>query len=230
MREISLQAVSRVFGRTFALHRVDMTLEAGTMTLLLGDNGSGKTTLLNILATLDSPTEGEVRYDSVDWTEFSRRHREKVGWITHESLLYDELTGRENLRFYARMYNLDDVAATISSWLDRVGLSDAADQLVNTYSRGMKQRLTVARALLHDPALLLLDEPLTGLDRSGRRRVADLLDDLRDRHKIIVVTTHDLKTLGDVADQIGILRRGKLTHFGDLESADAITDLYREYA
>jgi heme exporter protein A len=230
MKSIRLQSVSRVFGRTFALHRVSLEIEPGTLTGLVGDNGAGKTTLLNILATLDKPSDGEVLYGRHDWTAFAKRGRHKIGWVSHDSLIYGELTGRENLEFFATMYGLDDPRALAERWLERVGLVEAADKRTDAYSRGMKQRLTLGRALLHNPAVLLLDEPMTGLDQDGRREMSDLFRQLRHDGRLLVLVTHDLDMLEGLADQIAVLRRGKLTYFGAIADDENIADTYKLHA
>ncbi|QDG53196.1 ABC transporter ATP-binding protein [Persicimonas caeni] len=230
MKSIRLQSVSRVFGRTFALHRVSLELEPGTLTGLVGDNGAGKTTLLNILATLDKPSDGEVHFGRHDWTTFAQKGRHKIGWVSHDSLVYGELTGRENLEFFATMYGLGDGAALADRWLERVGLTRAADRRVNAYSRGMKQRLTLARALLHEPAILLLDEPMTGLDQDGRREMSELFMQLRDEGRLLVLITHSLDMLEGLADRLAVLRRGKLTHFGPVEADEDVADTYKVHA
>ncbi|MFW5966702.1 MAG: ABC transporter ATP-binding protein [Persicimonas sp.] len=226
MKSIRLDSVSRVFGRTFALHRVTMDFEAGLITGLAGDNGAGKTTLLNILATLDSPTDGQIHFGRHDFEEFARRGRHKIGWVSHDSLVYPELTGRENLLFFADMYGLEERERRADQWLERVGLAEAADRRVSAYSRGMTQRLTLARALVHDPFVVLLDEPMTGLDRQGRRDMRALLEQLRDEGRLIVLVSHDLGLLDQLADAVAILRRGKLAH---LTPAEATTELFEAY-
>lgn len=230
MKSIRLQAVSRVYGRTFALHRVSLELEAGTLTGLVGDNGAGKTTLLNILATLDKPSDGKIYFGRHDWPTFAKRGRHKIGWVSHDSLVYGELTGRENLEFFGDMYGLDDRSALAERWLERVGLTHAANRRVDAYSRGMKQRLTLARALLHEPAILLLDEPMTGLDQDGRREMSELFTQLRDEGRLLVLITHDLNLLEGLADRLAILRRGKLTHFGPVEADEDVADTYKVHA
>lgn len=230
MKRVSVEAVSRVFGRTFALHRVSLNLPAGAVTALVGDNGAGKTTLLNILATLDAPTEGAVRYGDYDWATFSRRGRGLIGWVSHDALVYGDLTGRENLVFFARMYGLDDPGALADQWLERIGLGAAADRRVHAYSRGMKQRLTLARALLHDPRVVLLDEPMTGLDQAGRRFASELFGTLRDQGKVVALVTHNLRELDGLADRMAVLRRGRLTFVGEVASSDDVLAAYREYA
>lgn len=221
---VELNEVSRAFGRTFALHRVSLTFEAGTLTALLGANGAGKTTLMNIVATLDRPTSGAVRYGGLSFSQFARSGRRELGWVSHDALLYDDLTGRENLRFYGQMYGVpaaDDVA---ERWLERVGLADVGDRRVRAYSRGMRQRLSVARALLHDPSLVLLDEPLTGLDRDGRRLLLDLFAEIRDAGKIVIMITHDLHVSQAIVDRVVVLRRGKLAYRGSDDLVQAFAE------
>lgn len=230
MQTVLLESVSKAYGREFALHRVSTAFQSGELTALVGDNGSGKTTLLKVMATLEAPSRGEITYDDVDWEGFGDYYRDRVGWIAHESLLYDSLTGRENLNFYARMYDLESVDERVERGLERVGLVDDADRRVAHYSRGMRQRLSIARALLQAPELLLFDEPLNGLDRSGRRTMLELLETLCGQNHVIVVASHALSAVGDVADRVAILDGGELQHTSPLDSSDHLADLYREYA
>lgn len=230
MQCIHLDSVSRVYGRLFALHRVSAEFPAGSISALVGDNGSGKTTLLSLLATLDEPTDGSIAYDDASWADFSDHYRQHVGWIAHESLVYEELTGRENLTFFGEMYGVDDLETEVDEWLERVGLAEDADRRVDEYSRGMRQRLTIARALLHDPDLMLFDEPMTGLDRRGRVAIAEVLEEMRDRQKIIILASHDLHSIEQLADRLVILRRGKVTHAGDRTDERSVTELYRDCA
>lgn len=223
MNAVALEEVSRVYGREFALHRVTVTLPRNTVTALVGENGAGKTTLLNILATLDRPTHGEVRFGDQPFESFARSGRRQIGWVSHDALVYEDLTGHENLTFYARMYGLDNADELADRWLERVGLDDVPDRRVRAYSRGMRQRLSVARALLHDPKLLLLDEPLTGLDRGGRQLLIDLFAEHRDRGCIVVMITHDLHATRELVDRVAVLKRGKLTYYGEDDVLSAFT-------
>lgn len=227
---ITLQDVSRAYGRSFALHRVNLTLNQSTITALLGGNGAGKSTLLTILATIDRPTSGSLLYGSATLDQFRRRSRHRVGWVSHQTLIYEELTALENLTFFARMYGLDDIERRCVTWLKRVGLSQASDQLVRTFSRGMKQRLTIARALLSNPRLLLLDEPATGLDQRGIDLLRELLLELRDRGRIIVVVTHNIALAAALADQIVILRRGKVVLDRPRSKIDDLAKTYSKYS
>lgn len=230
MSEIRLESVSRIYGRSFALHRVSLRLRPGALTAVVGDNGAGKSSLLNILATLDKPSDGEVYFGEHTWATYAKKGRHKIGWVSHDSLIYAELTGRENLEFFASMYGLDNPGELSQTWLERVGLTDAADRLSSTYSRGMKQRLTLARALLHKPSILLLDEPMTGLDQAGRTQMTALFRQLCAEGCLLVLVTHNLSMLQDLADHLVVLRRGKLVHDAPLGPEDDILDIYRQHA
>lgn len=229
MKRVLLEGVSRAYGRAFALHRVSTSFAAGSATALLGGNGAGKTTLLNILATLDAPTSGRVLYDALTWAQVARRGRLAIGWVGHDPLLYPNLSGAENLAFYTRMYGIDDPSLA-DRLLARVGMADARSRLVRDCSRGMVQRLTIARALLHDPALLLLDEPLTGLDRAGRADLSELFAELRAQGKILILSTHDLHTADALCDRALFLRRGRLAHDTLLTSPGDLLRAYEEHA
>lgn len=210
MKSVQLAEVSRVYGRTFVLHRACITLRAGQLTLLVGENGAGKTTLLNILATLDRPTSGTLQYDDIDATTFARHHRSRIGWVSHDTLLYEELTARENLTFYGRMYGLTRLEEKVELWLQQVRLVEDADRRVRNFSRGMKQRLSIARALLHAPDLLILDEPMTGLDEKSRTLTYELLANRRDKGAIIVMVTHDLEIPVGLVDRLVLMKAGKI--------------------
>ena len=230
MKRIELKQISRHYGRHFALHRLDMTLRAGEITGIMGANGAGKTTLLNLLAGIEEPSAGTIQYDSWSWARFATKGRRRIGWISHAPLLYEDLTGEENLRFYAQMYGLDDTEGCCARWLERVGLSDSATKRVEVYSRGMVQRLTIARALLHDPELLLLDEPLTGLDRAARAQMGALLLEERARGKLVVLSTHDLHALSSICDRMVILRKGRLVHEGRAQDRAELIATYERFA
>lgn len=228
--KLSLRDVSRAYGRSFALHRINLELCAGTITAVVGDNGAGKSTLLNILATIDQPTAGQIHYDQMSASQFCRRARHRIGWVSHHSLLYGELTARENLLFFARMYGVDDPRRRADAWLERVGLADDAARRVRAFSRGMKQRLTIARALVHNPQLLLFDEPATGLDQRGNRFVEQLLESLRDKNRLIVLVSHDFELIDGLADRLVILRRGKVACDRTLDDSTALLETYRNHA
>jgi len=207
---LRLTDVSRTFGRRRALNRVSLTAQAGTITALLGHNGAGKSTLLSIAATLISPTSGTVRYGDLDADRGGAALRARIGMLGHDLYLYGELTAAENLRFFARVYNLDAVERRVDAALERAGLSARRDDIVSGFSRGMRQRLALERALMHQPRLVLMDEPFTGLDDSAVATVRARLQSLRQSGAIVVVATHDLDLADGVVTRVAILRGGKL--------------------
>jgi heme exporter protein A len=227
-RTVEARGLTKVYGRQRALGGVDLTLRAGEATALLGPNGAGKSTLVGILATLVTPSAGEVRYG--DERAGDDDLRGAIGVIAHESLCYGDLTGRENLSFFARLYNVPDARARVEQLLDRVGLADAAERPARTYSRGMLQRLAVARALVHKPQLLLADEPFTGLDRAGVELLATLLSEERARGCILCVVTHDFDAVAALIDRVVVLARGRIAHDAPAppsHSTAALADIYR---
>ena len=230
MKQIRIEGLSRHFGRHIALHKIRTTLRAGEITGLLGANGAGKTTLLNILAGTEEPTAGTVHYDTWSWQQMARHGRHQIGWVSHAPMVYHDLTGIENLLFFANMYQLPDAKKRCEAWLDRVGLTHAMHQRVESYSRGMLQRLTIARALLHDPSLLLLDEPLTGLDRAARTLIGELFTQQRERQRLLLMSTHDLQALAEIAQRIIILRRGQIAYDGPSAESAALIALYEEHS
>jgi heme ABC exporter ATP-binding subunit CcmA len=198
VNRLSVIDVARYFGRRKALSQVSFTCEAGQIVGLLGPNGAGKSTLLNILATLLSPSKGRVVYGDRSAADGGAEIRTQIGMLGHDLFLYPELTARENLTFFGELYGLADVRGVVARALEQSGLSDRADDLVSGFSRGMRQRVALERALLHHPRLILLDEPFTGLDQDS---VSALVSRLRDQQRagcLIVLATHDL----DIADTI----------------------------
>jgi ABC-type multidrug transport system ATPase subunit len=199
----------------------DVTLEAprGRLVLLVGGNGAGKTTLLRLFAGLMRPSAGQIV-----------RHA-AVGLVAHHTMLYDALTARENLRFFARLHGVHH-AGHVDAVLDRLGLAPAADQRIAGFSRGMLQRLAIARALLHDPALLLLDEPLSGLDESGAAILVRLIRELKGRGHAVLAATHQLVEVVAHADAIGYIAGGRLLACEPppAREAGAVIDRYRELA
>lgn len=202
--------VSRHFGRRRALTRVSLTCGAGTILGLLGPNGAGKSTLLAILSTLIAPTSGQVRYGTFDARSAGPGLRARLGLLGHDLYLYPELTARENLEFFARLYGLRHPRERVDRALAQAGLGDRADDAVSGFSRGMRQRLALERALLHGPRLLLLDEPFTGLDDASGHALVSRLRGLRDEGAIVIAATHDLDLAEGLLDEVAILRDGRL--------------------
>ena len=193
MNRLAVDDVARYFGRRKALSQVSFTCEAGEIIGLLGPNGAGKSTLLNILATLLSPSKGTVTYGARTAAEGGAEVRAAIGMLGHDLFLYPELTARENLTFFGQLYGLPDVPRAVGRALEQAGLASRADDFVSGFSRGMRQRVALERALLHDPKLVLLDEPFTGLDQAS---AAALVARLRERQRagcLIILATHDLE-------------------------------------
>ncbi len=211
--EVTVRDVSRHYGRRRALARVSLECRAGEVLGLLGPNGAGKSTLLSILATLLAPSSGVVRYGAVTAREAGADLRARLGFLSHDLHLYPELTARENLQFFARLHGIAGVSACVSEALERAGLLSRADDLVAGFSRGMRQRLALERALLHQPRLLLLDEPFTGLDDASAAALVDRLGGQRTEGRIIVVVTHDLDVAERLLDRVAVLKDGRLVAF-----------------
>jgi heme exporter protein A len=188
------------------LGKISLTLAAGEITLLLGPNGAGKTTLLSILATLMRPTSGAVRYGAAQIEPEEVRRR--IGFLGHDSLCYGDLTAAENLRLFARLYGVP--ARRADELLEQVALSHVADKITRTFSRGMTQRLALARALVAAPELLLLDEPFTGLDRDGVNMLRALLADEAKRGAVVLLVTHDFAAVSDLAARVIGLHSGAI--------------------
>lgn len=231
IERVAITKVAKRYGSERALVGVTLELTARSMCALLGHNGAGKTTLLGILSTLVRASDGAISYRATGGAELAGEAvRRQIGMLAHASLCYGELTARENLAFVAGLYDLPD--ENIDGVLDRVGLEPRArDRAARTYSRGMVQRLALARALLTKPSLLLLDEPFTGLDRGGALALGAELGKLRDDGAIVVVVTHDLEAIAGRTDHVAILRRGQLV-FEERGTYDyeQLKDVYHRHA
>jgi heme exporter protein A len=218
---IVAEGLRREFGGIPVLAGIDLTVDAGELVVLLGANGAGKTTLLRVLATLLRPSGGTLRLFGEDASRRPPAARRRVGHVGHESACYPDLTGRENLRFYAELHGVPDPESRITELLRWAGLEEAARRAVRVYSRGMVQRLALARALLHGPELLLLDEPFSGLDPSASARLQSLLAELRRSGHAIVLSTHDVERVAAIATRVAILHRGRIAWTRD-GAADAV--------
>lgn len=188
---------------------VDVTLFAGQVLAVVGPNGAGKTTLLRLLAGLMRPTSGSVRVRGQPVRAGDPESRRPIGLLSHQSLLYDDLSVRENLIFTARLYHLPNPAAAANRMLAEVGLSDRADDSPRRLSRGLLQRAAIARALIHDPPLVLLDEPFTGLDAPASARFRALLGNHLDARHGLIIVTHNLAEVWDLATRVAVLAGGR---------------------
>jgi heme exporter protein A len=207
---IQVERLVKNFGMHPVLRGVDLHVARGEFLTLLGPNGAGKTTLLRIVATLSQPTSGEVRVGGWRLPDAAPRVRPHLGLISHQTLLYGELTAAENLRFFARLYGLPEPEPRIHDVLGAVGLSGRQDDLVDSFSRGMQQRLAIARAILHEPEVLLLDEPYTGLDQSAAIMLDELLRSVATTGRTVMMTTHDIARGLANSDQVAILSHGRI--------------------
>lgn len=207
---LAIRQVSKSFGQHRVLDALDLEVQPGELICLLGRNGAGKTTLLKILAGLLKPDSGSIWLDDhqVDYAESHARH--DIGLVMHQPFLYEHLTGIENLRFYARIYQVPDDNTALDAALAQVGMQRFGGKPVRAYSRGMKQRLTIARALLHNPRILLLDEPYTGLDLQGSLVFNQLMLEQKKQGHIVIMTTHDLSHAMPISSRFAFLARGRV--------------------
>jgi heme exporter protein A len=224
---IEARKLTKAFGHQAALRGVDLAVGEGEFLTLFGPNGAGKTTLIRIISSLAQPTAGTVRVRGEELGKAGTSLRRNIGLISHNPLLYGDLTPDENLRFFARLYDLPGAAARIDAVLDQVGLAARRRDPVRTFSRGMVQRLAIARAILHDPAIMLLDEPYTGLDLQAADMLRAVLEELAASKRTVILTTHNLEQGLEMCDRAAILNRGRIAWQGervalDLEGMKAI--------
>ncbi len=189
---ISLRGVTKAFGTQVALDRVDLEIPQGSFVAVMGANGAGKTTLLKTIAGIAVPTAGSVRIAGVEMRKAGPRLRGLIGVVSHETMLYADLTAAENLRFHAKLFGLPSPPEAVERAGERLGIAPVLDRPVRALSRGTRQRVALARALLHDPAILLLDEPYTGLDEAAAASLSELLEELATPERTLVVTLHDV--------------------------------------
>ncbi len=220
MKAVELENVVKKFGNIVALRGVTLTVEEGESIALLGPNGAGKTTIVKLISGLLKPSGGTVRvFGEVPWKNYEVRRM--IGVVSHNTFLYEDLTAYENLQFYCRIYDADE--GRIDELLEFFGLKGRKHDLVRGFSRGMKQRLSIARALLHDPPLLILDEPTTGLDIEGRRELLELLAEVG-KEKTVIFTTHDVREVEGICEKVAIIKDGIVVYCGDME--EDLEELY----
>ncbi len=221
---LHLESLSKAFGHFRALDGVSLDLFAGECLLLLGSNGAGKTTLLRILAGLTRSTGGAFSIGGAADRHSPAESRRQVGFLSHAPQLYPELSARENLLFFGKLYGIEGLRARVEELLATIRMEPRADEAVRCYSRGMQQRVSIARALLADPPLLLLDEPYSGLDPSASRRLNELLVRFHREGKTLVLTTHQLEMTLPFVDRVAILCRGKLVRLETLQKSGGTLD------
>jgi len=208
---ITVKKLVKRFGLKTVLRGVDFEVQPGEFVALLGPNGAGKTTFLRILASLSRPSVGEVHIAGYKLPQEAAQVRARLGVVSHLPLLYGDLTAEENLRFYARMYNIPNYGLRVTEVLEMIGLDTRRRDLVRTFSRGMQQRLAIGRAVLHDPDVVLFDEPYTGLDQDASSMLDDVLKTVAAKGRTVVMTSHDLARAEDLATRFDILSRGVIS-------------------
>ncbi len=228
MPAIEAVRVTKRIGPRSILRGIDLSVERGSFLTILGPNGAGKTTLLRLLTGLLRPTSGRVKVDGRDLAEAPAEVRRRFGVISHHSYLYDTLTARENLYFYGRLYDVPDLGRRIDEVLAEVGLELFFNEPVRTFSRGMIQRLAIARAIVHRPAFLFLDEPYTGLDPQASETLTGVLRTLKSEDRTIVMITHQFDQGLAMADRVAVLVSGRVAL--DEAAADlSVEELDRRY-
>ncbi len=222
---VEVADVSRLYGRRRALSHVTCTFRAGEIVGLFGPNGAGKSTLLGVLSTLIRPTGGEVRYGDRRARDLGDALRARVGVLGHDLFLYGDLTARENLTFFGRLHGVASIDERVSEALDAARLRDRANDRVSSFSRGLRQRLALERALVHNPRLVLLDEPFTGLDDESSALLVSRLAALRARGAVVVMATHDFESADGVIDRAICLSQGRALPMA--VSGGSLRDRYR---
>ena len=220
--------IRKTFGHFTALAGVTLSIRRGEFVTLFGRNGAGKTTFLKVAATLVRPTAGKLRIEGVDIDDNSEEARRHIGFLSHNTYVYRDLNPLENLRFFSKLYGVDGSDERLKSLLDRVGLRRRMNDPVRAFSRGLNQRVGIARVMLHDPSLILLDEPYTGLDANAVETLNAMLDEAHSRGKTVILTTHDLEHGLRASTRAVIIDRGRVVF--DQTGADKATrDAYEEY-
>lgn len=218
---IEVSGLSRSYGRRLAVDSVDFSLDSGECLALFGPNGAGKTTLLRVVAGLLKPTAGVVRVGGKSLRDDGPA-RGQIGLISHQSMLYRALTGRENVEFAARLYGIRDVRGAATRALERIRILDRADTPVRSLSRGLQQRVSIARATVHDPVVVLLDEPYTGLDAAGGAALTDMLRLLRSSGASLILVTHNVEEGLAVASQAAMMLAGRIARRDECAAIDPL--------
>lgn len=227
---IEVKKLVKRFGLKTILKGLDFNVQPGEFVALLGPNGAGKTTFLRILASLSRPSLGSVKVAGYSLPHESAKVRARLGVVSHMPLLYPDLTAEENLQFYARMYGIPNYQLRITEVLQMIGLEPRRRDLVRTFSRGMQQRLAIGRAILHDPEVVLFDEPYTGLDQDASEMLDEVLHSVAAKGRTVVMTSHDLARAEDLATRFDVLTRGVIAASGtrdDFKNSNLL-DFYKK--
>ncbi|MFC2003287.1 heme ABC exporter ATP-binding protein CcmA [Chloroflexota bacterium] len=228
---IETQGLTKSFGHRLALRDIDLQVRPGETVVIFGPNGAGKTTLIKVLATIMNPSSGSVFVDGLPIKNNAEEIRRKIGVVTHQTFLYSNLTAYENLEFYSRMYDVPRAKERIHEVLAMVGMNPRLYERVGTLSRGMQQRLSLARALLHNPAIMLLDEPETGLDQQAISMLRQSLQTERGEKRTTILTTHNLERGFELCDCLLILAKGKIVYQESTKTLDlaGLKQVYQQY-
>ncbi|MBS3918292.1 MAG: ABC transporter ATP-binding protein [Deltaproteobacteria bacterium] len=216
---IELKNLTKKFGSLAAVNRINLSVSEGEIFGFIGPNGAGKTTTLRMMSGILSPTEGSVTIDGIDMAGQPEKAKQRMGYIPDRPFLYEKLTGMEFLRFTADLFGVEDglFKEKSGSLLTKFSIYDWRDELIESYSHGMKQRLIISAALLHDPKVLVIDEPMVGLDPAGIRMMKNIFRDLSEKGTTLFMSTHTLSVAEDVCDRIGVIHKGKLIAIGTVE-------------
>ncbi|WNF37113.1 heme ABC exporter ATP-binding protein CcmA [Bacillaceae bacterium IKA-2] len=227
---IETKALVKTIGDKMILRGINLSIKKGETVAILGPNGAGKSTVLKILGGLIKPTSGEIKINGVDFKKDSYDSKRKIGFLAHNSFLYDHLTPLENLKFFGKLYGVVNIEERAKKLIDEVGLSVFTHDPVQSFSRGMIQRIAIARAIIHEPEILLFDEPHTGLDQQAIKILNNVINRMKQEKSTILMVTHDFGQAIETCDRFIIIKNGKVV--GDLENIDknldAITQKYME--
>lgn len=225
---IEIKGLIKTIGDKMILRGINLSIEKGESIAILGPNGAGKSTVLKIIAGLIKPTDGEVKINGMDFKRDSYEVKRKIGFLSHNSFLYDHFTPLENLKFFGELYGVEDVDKKAKQLVDEVGLSFFMHDPVRSFSRGMLQRIAIARAIIHDPEILLFDEPHTGLDQEAIKILNEVIIKMKNNGSTVIMVTHDFHQAVKTCDRVMIFRKGKLVE--DLDQVnnnlDYVTEIY----
>jgi heme exporter protein A len=228
---VRIQELSKSYGHFKALEKVSLQVHGGDCMLLLGANGAGKSTLLKLVSGLSRPSAGRICVEGIDIKELPAEARRRIGFLSHAPQLYSELSARENLRFFGRLFGVEDLEARVNDILELVELRHRANDLVRNFSRGMQQRVSIAKAFLHRPSLILLDEPHSGLDPYAAGVLNRLFEQFHAEGRTLIIATHNLEQPLRFANRLAILRRGCLAHQENTQSISSqeLHQLFERY-
>lgn len=219
---IKIENLTKYYGHRKVIDHLNLTVKSGEFFTIYGPNGAGKTTLLMLLSTLIKPSEGIIKAGNTDYSQHKSRIRQITGMVSHSDYLYENLTAYENLDFFASLYGIKGKVDRIIYLLEKMELYTRKDDLIRNYSRGMKKRISIARSLVHDPLIILFDEPFSGLDQKAIRTFCEILSWLKENNRTVILSTHNIKYVWNLSDRIGIMNAGRIDNIveysPDLES------------